>query len=209
MPFGGAKSTIPGTCWGQPLHQNFQSSKVTICSWNVNGIRATIASGKLKEFLSSFDPDIVCFNETKADLDKVDKERIWEQMPSCYEQHWNCCKTKKGYSGVAIFTKVRPISVTHGLGVSKHDDEGRVLTLEFEQFNIVSCYTPNAGEGLRRIRYRAEEWDPAFFSYIQGLRTKTGKPVILGGDLNVAHEEIDIYDPKGKDKVPGYTPEER
>ena len=113
-----------------------------------------------------------------------------------------------GYSGVAIFTKLKPIKVTHDLGVSKHDQEGRVLTAEFESFVLVSVYTPNAGEGLKRLAYREKEWDVDFFEHLKNLE-KLGKAVICTGDLNVAHKEIDIYDPKGKEKVPGYTPQER
>lgn len=190
------------------MYDTFQASEVSIWSWNVNGIRATLNSGKLQEFIKDVDPDVLCLNETKVDFDKIDKLRIWEAIPSEYEQHWNSSNTKLGYSGVAIFTKVRPESVTHGLGIAKHDGEGRVLTMEFKEFTLVSCYTPNAGEGLKRLDYRVEEWDKDFFEYIKNLRSK-GKPVILCGDLNCAPQEIDIYDPKGKAKLPGFTPQER
>jgi exodeoxyribonuclease-3 len=109
---------------------------------------------------------------------------------------------------VAILTKVKPLSAAYGLGITEHDGEGRVITLEFESFYLVACYTPNAGEGLKRLKYRTEEWDIAFFKYVQGLE-HGGKAVIVSGDLNCAHKEIDIYDTKGKEKVPGFTPEER
>ena len=112
---------------------------------------------------------------------------------------------KKGYSGTAIFTKIAPIKVTHDLGISKHDGEGRVLTMEFEKFHLIAVYTPNAGEGLKRLKYRTEEWDVDFFKYLKDLES-SGKAVICTGDLNVAHKEIDIYDTKGKEKVPGFTP---
>ena len=117
-------------------------------------------------------------------------------MPEEYEQHWNCCKCKKGYSGVAILTKVKPLSVTHDLKISKHDQEGRVMTMEFEHFYLVACYTPNAGEGLKRVDYRTKEWDADFFAHLRKLEET--KPVVLGGDLNVAHKELDIYDTKNK-----------
>lgn len=106
---------------------------------------------------------------------------------------------------MAIFTKIAPISVKHDIGINKHDQEGRVLTVEYDSFFLVACYTPNAGEGLRRLDYRVDQWDVDFFKYIQSLEGK-GKAVILSGDLNCAHHEIDLYDTKGKEKVPGYTP---
>lgn len=124
-------------------------------------------------------------------------------IPDGYAQFWNCCKSQKGYSGTAIFSKVKPINQTNDF--PNHDQEGRSITLEFEDFFIVAVYVPNAGEGLKRLDYRINKWDKDFQNYLLSL----SKPVILTGDLNVAHNEIDVYDPKGKDKVPGYTPEER
>ena len=137
-------------------------------------------------------PDIVCLNETKTDPEKIDKVTARE-LPEEYEQHWNCSKLKKGYSGVAIFTKIKPLKVMHD--IEDHDGnankEGRVLTMELEKFFLVACYTPNAGEDLRRVDYRTTQWDQDFFAHLRRLE-KT-KPVVLGGDLNVAHKDIDLY----------------
>ena len=144
-------------------------------------------------------------NETKADLAKIKSKKLNEALPEGYEQHWNCSIAKKGYSGVALFSKIKPIQVTYGIGVSKHDQEGRVITAEFPDFCLVVAYVPNAGEGLKRLDYRVNEWDKDFQAYLNGLK----KPVLLTGDLNVAHHEIDIYDPKGKEKNPGFSPQER
>ncbi len=143
-------------------------------------------------------PDIVCFNEIKTDEEKIMKGGFHRQIPDGYEQYWNCSKTKKGYAGTAILTRVKPISVEFDIGVSKHDDEGRVITAEFEKFIVVAVYVPNSGDGLQRLKYRTEEWDKDFFDYLDKLRLKKNKPLILTGDLNVAHHDIDIFDPKGR-----------
>ena len=124
-----------------------------------------------------------------------------------YKSYWNTSKTKSGYSGVAVFTKFIPEKVIYGIDHSSHDGEGRVITLEFPQFYLIAVYVPNSGEGLKRLSYRIEEWDYEFFNYIQNLRKK--KHIIIAGDLNVAHKDIDIFDPKSKNKSPGFTPEER
>lgn len=134
---------------------------------------------------------------------KLEKSQIQNKIPKGYAQYWNCCKSQKGYSGTAIFTKVSPISAQYDF--KNHDQEGRSITLEFENFYLVATYVPNAGEGLKRLDYRINQWDKDFQTYLLSLP----KPVILTGDLNVAHNEIDIYDPTGKEKVPGYTPQER
>ena len=147
-------------------------------------------------------------NETKTDVEKLDKKQLCTKIPSGYAQYWNCCTRKKGYSGTAIFTKVRPMSVQFDFG-KKHTDEGRSITMEFQEFTLVATYVPNAGEGLKRLDYRIKEWDHDFHDYLKSLESSRNKPVILAGDLNVAHNEIDIYDPRGKEKVPGYTPQER
>lgn len=150
---------------------------------------------------------MLCLNETKIDPGKINSQGVWKEIPEGYEQHYNCCKIKNGYSGVAIFTKVKPVSVRHDIGVAKHDGEGRVLTIEFKSVILVAVYTPNAGEGLKRLKYRTEEWDEDFFKYIKSLESEfPGKAIIFTGDLNVAHKEIDIYDTKGKEKVAGFTP---
>jgi exodeoxyribonuclease III len=126
-------------------------------------------------------------------------------VPPGYSQYWNCSTAKAGYSGTAIFTKVEPIDVKFDFG-KKHIDEGRSITMEFNNFILVATYVPNAGEGCKRLDYRIKEWDADFHQYLRDLEQTKNKPVILTGDLNVAHTEIDIYDPTGKDKTPGYTP---
>lgn len=151
----------------------------------MNGLQATINKGKFQEMLKTFEPDIVMLNETKTDADKVAR-KFASVIPRCYEQHWNCSKVKKGYSGVAMLTKIKPLAVTHGIGIEKHDQEGRVVTFEFDKFFLVSVYTPNAGEKLQRLEYRVQEWDVDFYMYLRNLEG-TGKAVICGGDLNVAH----------------------
>ncbi len=139
----------------------------------------------------------------------MDKMCYHKQIPSEYEQYWNFCKVKKGYAGTAILTKVKPVSVTYDLGISKHDGEGRVVTAEFKDFIIVETYVPNSGDGLKRLKYRINDWDKDFQAYLHKLRVDKKKPVIITGDLNVAHQPIDVFDPKGKEKIAGYTPEER
>jgi exodeoxyribonuclease III len=146
-------------------------------------------------------------NETKIDLEVLKKEKHDKLFSESYSSFWNCCKIKSGYSGVAIFTKYKPLDVIYGIDSNDHDQEGRVLTLEFPNFYIVSVYVPNAGEGLKRLNYRVEEWDSAFFAFLDKLQSK--KNVILCGDLNVAHKEIDIFSAKGHAKSPGFTIEER
>ena len=129
-----------------------------------------------------------------------------KHIPAGYVSYWNCSKLKKGYSGTAVLSKVEPISVEFDFGkAGAHDTEGRTITLEFEAFYLVCVYVPNAGEGLKRLDYRVQEWDRDFQQYVQQLK----KPVIVCGDFNVAHNEIDVYDTKGKEKVPGFTPQER
>jgi exodeoxyribonuclease III len=185
-----------------------------IFSWNVNGIRATINKGSLDNFVKTGNiqfniekPDIFCLNETKIDSNALKKDHLEKLFSDDYLSYWNCCKIKSGYSGVAIFTKFRPLEVFYGIGHDDHDEEGRVITLEFGNFYIVSVYVPNAGEGLKRLDYRTKEWDLEFINYLNKLKSK--KDLILCGDLNVAHQEIDIYEPKGHHKSAGFTPEER
>ncbi len=153
------------------------------------------------------DPDIFSFNETKIDEEVIEKLNLRNLFNNKYKSFWYCCTEKKGYAGTAIFTKYEPLSVKYGIGIEKHDQEGRVITIEYEKFYFVECYTPNAGEGLKRLKYRIDEWDKDFFEYINGLKAK--KDVILTGDLNVAKEDIDIYEPKGHEKTPGFTKEEK
>ncbi len=172
-----------------------------LVSWNVNGIRAVLKKDFLG-ILAGFDADIVCLQETKARPEQV-AEVVW---PDGFQAHWNSAE-KPGYSGTAVFSKREPLSVTKGIGHDDHDREGRVLTLEFEDFQLVNVYTPNSQRGLARLPYRTTAWEPAFREYVVGLDQK--KPVVICGDLNVAHLEIDIARPKENVKNAGFTPEER
>ena len=165
-----------------------------IVSWNVNGIRSVLKKGFL-EFLNKEKPDIICIQETKAHAEQVD------EMLSDYKHYWNSAE-KKGYSGTAIFTKEK-YSATVGIGINEHDKEGRVITLELPQFYLINAYIPNSKRGLLRLDYR-KKWDKDFLEYIKKLEKK--KPVILCGDLNVAHTEIDLTNPKSNyNKTAGYT----
>lgn len=170
-----------------------------IISWNVNGVRAVLRKNFL-EFLAAEDPDVLCLQETKASPDDV--EQLW---PGAYATFWNVAQ-KKGYSGTAIFTKLRPLSVTQGLGLEAHDTEGRVLTAEYPDFFLVNVYVPNSKRDLSRLGYR-QEWDRDFLRYVRKLERR--KPVVFCGDLNVAHTELDLTHPKANVKNHGFTPEER
>ena len=167
-------------------------------SWNVNGIRACVTKGFLESF-AELDADIFCLQETKLQAGQID-------MPlEGYHQYWNYAE-KKGYSGTAIFTKEEPISVRYGMGIPEHDTEGRLITLEFPDFFFVTCYTPNAQDGLKRLDYRMS-WEDAFREYL--LELDKSKPVIVCGDLNVAHNEIDLKNPKSNRGNAGFSDEER
>lgn len=170
-----------------------------LISWNVNGIRAAIGKGFF-DFLGSHEPDILLLQEVKAMQDQVEFPEGFG-----YLIEWNPA-VKKGYSGVAAFSKTEPISVARGFGIEEHDQEGRVLTLEYDEFYLVNVYTPNAQNGLKRIDYRLE-WDKAFRDHLKSLEKM--KPVIFCGDLNVAHEEIDLARPKANRKNAGFSDEER
>jgi len=172
---------------------------VKLISWNVNGLRAVMRKNFL-EFLDDERPDVLCLQETKCTPDDV--EQLW---PASYTTYWNCAE-KKGYSGTAIFTKARPIKVINGMGIAQHDREGRVLTSEFPGFFLVNVYTPNSKRGLERLPYR-QEWDVAFLKYLKRLERR--KPVVFCGDLNVAHTEIDLANPKANVRNHGFTIEER
>lgn len=169
-----------------------------LISWNVNGIRACVQKGFL-DFFKEVDADIFCIQESKLQEGQIELDL------EGYNQYWNYAK-KKGYSGTAIFTKHEPIEVTYGLGIEEHDQEGRVITLEFEQFYMVTVYTPNSQNELARLPYRME-WEEAFKDYLKKLDET--KPVIVCGDLNVAHKEIDLKNPKTNKKNAGFTIEER
>ncbi len=167
-------------------------------SWNVNGLRACLQKGFFDIF-ENFDADIFALQETKM------QEGQAEVSPEGYFQYWNSAD-KKGYSGTAVFTKKEPLSVTYGIGIDRHDHEGRVITLEFEDFYFVTCYTPNSQNELARLDYRME-WEEDFRAYLKALDEK--KPVVLCGDLNVAHKEIDLKNPKTNRRNAGFTDEER
>lgn len=170
-----------------------------LISWNVNGLRAVLKKNFL-EFLEAEQPDILCLQETKCSPDQV--EQLW---PAHYTTYWNSAE-KKGYSGTVIFTKQRPLKVTPHLGIAEHDREGRVLTAEYNDFFLVNVYTPNSKRELTRLPYR-QQWDKDFLKFLKQLEKK--KPVIWCGDLNVAHTEIDLANPKANVKNHGFTPEER
>ncbi|WP_277293547.1 exodeoxyribonuclease III [Veillonella montpellierensis] len=169
-----------------------------LVSWNVNGLRAAVTKGFMDAF-RELDADMFCLQETK-----LQPEQIEMVLPG-YEQYWNSA-VKKGYSGTALFTRVKPLAVTNGLGIEEHDQEGRVITAEFDNFYLVTCYTPNSKRELLRLEYRME-WEDAFRTYLLGLNAK--KPVIVCGDLNVAHQEIDLKNPKTNRRNAGFTDEER
>ncbi|MDB6094267.1 MAG: exodeoxyribonuclease Xth [Verrucomicrobia bacterium] len=173
-----------------------------IVSWNVNGIRAALRKGAM-DYFSSVGADVVCLQETKAHPGDV-QHVTW---PKGYEAFWNSA-VKKGYSGTAVFTKTKPIKVTEGIGAKEHDDEGRVLTVEFPDYHLVNVYQPNSQRGLTRLDYRTKQWDAAFLAYLHKLEKK-GKPVVFCGDLNVAHTEIDLTNPKTNRRNAGFTDEER
>ena len=169
-----------------------------LVSWNVNGLRAVVGKGFGGAF-ESLDADIFCLQETKMQAGQLDL-----QFPG-YQSFWNYAD-KKGYSGTAVYTRLNPVSVTYGMGIDEHDHEGRVITLEMEDFYLVCVYTPNSRDGLRRLDYRMK-WEDDFRSYLLGLSEKKG--VIVCGDLNVAHNEIDIKNPAGNRRNAGFTDEER
>lgn len=173
-----------------------------LISWNVNGLRAVVTKG-FKEFFDNVDADIFCLQETKLQEEQVD-ENI-KSIFNGYNEYWNCAE-KKGYSGTAVFSKLKPINVTYGIGIEEHDKEGRVITLEFDKFYLVNCYTPNSKRELERLNYRMQ-WEDAFRNYL--LKLNETKPVIMCGDLNVAHNEIDLKNPKTNHRNAGFTDEER
>ena len=169
-----------------------------LISWNVNGLRACVGKNFM-EFFQSVDADMFCVQETKLQEGQIDLE-----LPGYY-QYWNYAE-KKGYSGTAIFTKKEPISVRYGMGIEEHDKEGRMITLEYDKFFFITVYTPNSQNELKRLDYRME-WEDAFRTYVNELAKEKG--VIICGDLNVAHKEIDLKNPKTNRKNAGFTDEER
>ena len=169
-----------------------------LISWNVNGLRACMEKG-FPDFFKNEDADVFCLQETKLQEGQITMDL------SGYHQYWNYAE-KKGYSGTAVFTKEEPLSVSYGMGIEKHDHEGRVITLEFQNFYLVTVYTPNSQEELKRLHYRME-WEEDFLAYLKKL--EECKPVIICGDMNVAHKEIDLKNPKTNRSNAGFTDEER
>ena len=167
-------------------------------SWNVNGLRACMGKGFM-DFIKTEDADIFCIQESKLQAGQIELD-----LPG-YHQYWNYAD-KKGYSGTAVFTKEEPVCVTYGIGMEKHDHEGRVITLEFKNYYMITVYTPNSQDELKRLSYRME-WEDDFLAYLKKLEEK--KPVIFCGDLNVAHKEIDLKNPKANRQNAGFTDEER
>ncbi|WJX11120.1 hypothetical protein P8452_01767 [Trifolium repens] len=196
----------PRTMRPPPLSRD--TKFVKLLSWNVNGLRALL---KLEGFSAlqlaqREDFDVLCLQETK--LQEKDTEEIKQRLLDGYENSfWTCSVSKLGYSGTAIISRIKPLSVRYGLGISDHDSEGRLVTVEFDTFYLVTGYVPNSGDGLKRLSYRVTEWDPALSNYLKDL--EKSKPVVLTGDLNCAHEEIDIYNPAGNKRSAGFTDEER
>ena len=173
-----------------------------LVSWNVNGLRAVIGKG-FSEFFKEIDADVFCLQETKMQEEQID-DNI-KNIFSDYNGYWNSAE-KKGYSGTAVFSKRKPLNVSYGIGIEEHDKEGRVITLEYEKFYLVNCYTPNSKRELERLDYRMV-WEDEFRKYL--LKLNETKPVIICGDLNVAHEEIDLKNPKTNRRNAGFTDEER
>ena len=187
-----------------PPHSTFNiqhstlSQKMRFISWNVNGLRACVGKDFENQF-KELDADFFCLQETKMQEGQLDLQF------EGYESYWNYAE-KKGYSGTAIYTKHKPLNVSYGMGVEEHDHEGRIITLEYDQFYLVTCYTPNSQTELKRLDYRMT-WEDDFRKFLKSLDAK--KPVIICGDLNVAHEEIDIKNPKTNRRNAGFTDEER
>ncbi len=175
-------------------------SKISMISWNVNGMRS-ILKKNFYDFFKQHNPDILCLQETR-----MGSEEVLVDLPEHKYHYWNGA-VRKGYSGTAIFSRFEPKNISRGIGIEEHDQEGRVLTLEFESFYLVNVYTPNSQAELKRLEYRTKSWDRAFLTYLKNLE-KT-KPVVFCGDLNVAHKEIDLARPKDNVRNPGFTPEER
>lgn len=169
-----------------------------LISWNVNGLRACLTKG-FEDFFNSMDADIFCIQETKMQPHQAEVNLIG------YEKYWNSA-VKKGYSGTAIFSRIKPLSVSYGMNIDEHDQEGRIITLEFETFFLITVYTPNSKRELLRLEYRMK-WEDDFKAYLKQLDVQ--KPVIVCGDINVAHEEIDIKNPKTNRRSAGFTDEER
>jgi len=181
-----------------------------IIAWNVNGLKSLLKNNYLDNLINDENPDVFCMGETKLSCpyDDIEKQII-ERFPQFKYRYWSPCKTKKGYSGTSIFCKKEPINVHYGLKYKDKeiDDEGRVIVIEYKKYYILHVYTPNSGQSLNRLEWRTNVWDRAFENYINNLQKS--KPIIVCGDLNVAHHEIDLKNPKTNLKTAGYTIEER
>ena len=191
-----------------PEFPSEENKIIKIIHWNINGLRNLLKTKELDELIKQEDPDIICFNEIKIDkefIPKINSINLFNK--NIYKSFWYCPTEKKGYSGTAILTKYEPKSVSYGMNSDKHDKEGRIITLEYDKFYLICCYTPNSGEALKRLNYRINEWDKDFFRYINSLKDK--KDIILTGDLNVARGNMDIFDPKGRERMAGFTQVEK
>jgi len=189
--------------WGQTLlglTPRIETMSLTLLSWNVNGVRSALKKD-FSNWLTKASPDILCLQETRAHPKDVPIE-----LPA-YEKFWNWCPDNLGYSGTAIFTKLKPVSVKNGMGIPKHDGEGRLVTVEFKDFFAVSVYVPNSKRDLSRLPYREKEWDVDLLKYLKSLEKK--KPVIVSGDFNVAHKELDLAHPETNHHNHGFTDQER
>ncbi|XP_019646973.1 PREDICTED: exodeoxyribonuclease-like isoform X1 [Branchiostoma belcheri] len=204
-----AKAEAGGTSSQSDFSSNAKTKSgkhwnLKIASWNVDGLRGTVKKNG-HAYITQEDPDIICLQETKCTDKDVPKE--FTSTVEGYHGYWYSPTEKKGYAGTALLSKTKPHKVTYGIGVEEHDDEGRVITAEFDNFYMVTAYVPNAGKKLVRLDYR-QTWDEAFTDYLKKLDKK--KPVVLCGDLNVAHNEIDLKNPKtNRNKTPGFTDQER
>jgi len=182
--------------------------RVKLIAWNINGIRAMMKKNDLFELIKKENPNVICFGETKISCPFLNTEEILKKKIKGYKyRYWSPCLSKNGYSGTAIFSKKKPLNVKYGMDVEELDQEGRLITLEYDNYYLVHVYTPNSGQALARLDYRVKKWDVEFRKYIKKLNNL--KNVIVCGDLNVAHQEIDISNPKGNKRNSGFTDEER
>ncbi len=179
-----------------------------IIAWNVNGLKSLIKEHDLNAFLKKHNPDIFCMSEIKltCPINNI-QSKLQKNIEGYKYRFWSPCISKKGYSGTTIWSKIKPMSVFQGIGIPKHDTEGRVITIEFDKYYLIHVYVPNSGDILQRLEYRTQEWDKDFIEYIKKLEKK--KSIILCGDMNVAHQEIDIHDPIGNRREAGFTKVER
>lgn len=186
----------------------YDGPAMQVLSWNVASLRAMLTKNPaaLKQLVEAENADVVCLQETKMQDKAIEQMEALVGLPG-WHCAWNCSTAKKGYSGTAILSKSKPLSIRHGMGKDEHDKEGRLITAEYPTLYVVNAYIPNSGEGLKRLDYRLQQWDVHFAEYLQQLATK--KPVVLTGDLNCAHQEIDIHAPKKNLRSPGFTQEER